>query len=115
MTPRPPTHDSSAADGRLVAATLAGDRRAYDALFDLSFRRVHAYVTRRVPGDEPAKELTAQILSDVFADLDCYDAEVPYAAWLLRYTRERTLKRITSGAPAAWSPGSRPEVTDSPS
>jgi DNA-directed RNA polymerase specialized sigma24 family protein len=75
-------------DTRLVALVIAGDRDAFDAVYTASFRSVHAFAARRVEGRAAAEALAARILRRVFAALDQYDGEVPFAAWLLDLAKQ---------------------------
>ena len=80
-------------DTRTVERGLAGDREAFEAVYDASLGCVHAFASRRCRGRLATEALTEAILVRVFQDLGHYRGEVPWAAWLLsvakRVVRER--------------------------
>jgi DNA-directed RNA polymerase specialized sigma24 family protein len=76
-------------DTRLVARAAAGDRDAFDTVYAAAFGCVYAFAVRRSDGERAAAEsLAERILRRVFADLDRYDGQVPFAAWLLALARD---------------------------
>jgi DNA-directed RNA polymerase specialized sigma24 family protein len=70
-------------DTRLVARAAGGDREAFEAIYAACFGSIWAFAVRRADGRATAEALAARILRRAFAELDRYDGEVPFAAWLL--------------------------------
>jgi DNA-directed RNA polymerase specialized sigma24 family protein len=96
-------------DTLLVQRAACGDREAFDAVYDASFPAVYAYAARKAVGKRGAELLCERILEEAFRELDRYEGDTPFAAWLLgvarrvarERSRERPPARIAPGAPLA--------------
>jgi len=75
-------------DTALARRALRGDREAFDRIFDASLPCVWRFAARQSRGRAAAERLTERVLARVFADLERYDGEVPFAAWLLSLCKE---------------------------
>jgi DNA-directed RNA polymerase specialized sigma24 family protein len=79
---------------------LAGDRAAFDGLFDRYADRVYRLAHRRSGDEREARELTRRMLERVFLDLPGYRGGVPLDAWVLA----RCKAALAAAAPSAARP-----------
>jgi hypothetical protein len=70
-------------DTDLTHRAAAGDREAFEQVFADCLPAIWAFAGRRTSGRAAAESLTSRILRRAFAELDDYDGQVPFAAWLL--------------------------------
>ncbi len=75
-------------DTGTVERAMRGDREAFEAVYDASFPCVHAVASRRCGGRPATEALVETILVRVFQDLDRYQGDVPWAAWLLGVAKQ---------------------------
>jgi RNA polymerase sigma-70 factor (ECF subfamily) len=92
-----PSESSVTETGDLALArrVAAGERSAFDALFDRYADRVHALACRRASGLESARDLTECMLARVFSDIGQYRGDVALDGWVLvrcRRALESTLE-----------------------
>ena len=94
-------------DTELTRRAAAGDRDAFERLFAQCLPSVWAFASRRAAGRAAAEALTGRILRRAFAELDHYDGQVPFAAWLLTLAR----RVASSQAPRPTRPTAPPPRT----
>jgi DNA-directed RNA polymerase specialized sigma24 family protein len=82
------------------AAALRGDAAAFDALYELYFTRVYAFVQRHTSERATAERLTEEALLRVFRDLGSAGEE-PLPARVFR-----TVRRVVRGEVQRQGPGS---------
>jgi len=75
-------------DTDLARRALRGDLEAFARIFDASLPCVWSYATRHARRRAAAEHLAERILCRVFLELDRYNGEVPFAAWLLALCKE---------------------------
>jgi RNA polymerase sigma-70 factor (ECF subfamily) len=95
-------------DTVLVQRAARGDREAFSAVYEESFRCVYAFALRHLRKRRPAEALTERVLVRVFTELGGYQGEVPFAAWLLAIAKQVMAPRRrtrTARAPLAHTPG----------
>ena len=80
-------------DTKLAQRALRGDSEAFARIYEASFPCVWSFAARRLGSPAAAEALTDRILSRVFRELDRYDGEVPFAAWLLAVCKETAHRR----------------------
>ena len=68
----------------------AGDRAAFDELYQRYFKRVYSFLDKRLRNRWDTEETTQEVFINVFASLDGYRGDAPFAAWIFGLTR-RTL------------------------
>jgi DNA-directed RNA polymerase specialized sigma24 family protein len=73
------THSEDLALAKRVAA---GDRVAFDTLFDRYVDRVHSFALRRAEGLGSAPELTERILERAFGEIAEYQEDVSLDGWV---------------------------------
>lgn len=81
-------------DERLVSRVRDGDRGAFDLLYDRYFPRVHGFVGRRISNRADVEETVQEIFINVFASLDGYRGEAPFAAWVFGVARRTIAARF---------------------
>jgi RNA polymerase sigma-70 factor (ECF subfamily) len=62
---------------------LAGDRAAFDGLFDRYADRVYRLARRRASDEQEARRLTQQMLDRAFRNLSAYRGGMPLDVWVL--------------------------------
>lgn len=77
-------------DESLVDRVRAGDRAAFDELYQRYFKRVYAFVDKRLRNRWDTEETTQEVFINVFSSLDGFRGDAPFAAWIFGLTR-RTL------------------------
>ena len=77
-------------DERLVQRVRAGDRAAFDELYDRYFKRVYGFLDRRLRNRADTEETTQEVFINVFSSIDGFRGDAPFAAWIFGLTR-RTL------------------------
>lgn len=82
------------ADEDLVTAILAGDERAFEALYERYFRRIYRFVDRRVDNRADAEEVTQEVFVNLFMSLPGFRREAPFAAWVFGVTRRTIAARF---------------------
>ena len=103
------------ADERLLVEAAQSDPAKFDALYELHFERVYAFVASRVRDRGTAEDLTADVFHKALANLPRYEWRgVPFTAWLLRIAANAVIdqaKRVAREFPA---PDDPPEPTAGP-
>ena len=95
-------------DEALVERVRDRDGAAFDTLFGRYFARIYRYVKRRLGKTSDVEETVQEVLEDLFASLDGFRGEAPFAAWVLGLTRRVLAKREGREREAAPPPPSDP-------
>ncbi|MEE8164828.1 MAG: RNA polymerase sigma factor [Myxococcota bacterium] len=77
-------------DELVVDRVRDGDRSAFDDLYRRYFKRIYAFLDRRLRNRADTEETTQEVFINVFSSLDSFRGEAPFAAWIFGLTR-RTL------------------------
>lgn len=85
----PPTSDEA-----LVDRLRAGDRRAFDELYDRYYRRIYAFVDRRLHSRADTEETVQEVFASVFVSIERYRGDAPFAAWIFGVTRRTIASRF---------------------
>jgi RNA polymerase sigma-70 factor (ECF subfamily) len=100
-------------DERLLVEAAKSDPEKFDALYEMQFERVYAFVSNRVRDRATAEDLTSEVFHKALANLAAYEWRgVPFAAWLLRIAANAVIdqgKRAARELPVADDP---PEPTN---
>ena len=108
--PAPPP-PPPAADERLLVEAAQSDPAKFDALYELHFNRVYAFVVHRVRDRATAEDLTSGVFHKALSNLQHYEWRgVPFAAWLFRIATNAIadqFKRTAREAPAVDDPPAR--------
>jgi RNA polymerase sigma-70 factor, ECF subfamily len=79
-----PRVEAADSDEVLVARAIAGERRAFDELYDRHVDTVWRWLTRLLGPDAEREDLTQQIFSDVFDTLPRFRGEARFTTFLYR-------------------------------
>lgn len=81
-------------DERLVERACAGERGAFDALYERYFARVYGFVARRIGNRADVEETVQEVFLGVFTGLASFRAEGAFAAWILGIARRTIAGRF---------------------
>lgn len=102
---------AQAADEGVLVEAAKSDPAKFDALYEMHFERVYAFVASRVRDRATAEDLTSEVFHKALANLARYEWRgVPFAAWLLRIAANAVIdhgKRAAREVPAVDDP---PEI-----
>ena len=72
-------------DERLLVEAAQSDPARFDALYELHFERVYAFVASRMRDRTTAEDVTSEVFHKALASLPNYEWRgVPFASWLFR-------------------------------
>jgi RNA polymerase sigma-70 factor (ECF subfamily) len=91
MEPDAPKPSADPSDGTLVARTLAGDRRAYDALIGRYQRQAMAVSYRLLGNTNDAMEVTQDAFLKSFTSLATLQKPEAFGGWLMRIVSNLSL------------------------
>ncbi len=77
-------------DEMLVDRIRSGDRAAFDEIYGRYFKRVFAFLDKRLRNRADTEETTQEVFINIFSSLDSFRGEAPFAAWVFGLSR-RTL------------------------
>jgi RNA polymerase sigma-70 factor, ECF subfamily len=73
------------ADERLLIEAAQHDPARFADLYEMSFERVYAYVSRRVQQRAEAEDVTSEVFQQALANLKRFEWRgIPFTAWLYR-------------------------------
>lgn len=81
---------STDSDAVLVDRIRSNDRDAFNELYDRYFKRIYAFLDKRLRNRADTEEATQEVFINVFSSIDTFRGEAPFAAWIFGLTR-RTL------------------------
>jgi RNA polymerase sigma-70 factor (ECF subfamily) len=101
-------------EGKLVEAAQR-DPKEFDALYELHFERVYAFVTSRVRNRTTAEDVTSDVFHKALANLRSYEWRgVPFLAWLLRIAANAIVDQAKRAAREFPAPDDPPEMPANP-
>ena len=77
-------------DEVLVDRIRTGDRAAFDEIYQRYFKRVYAFLDKRLRNRADTEETTQEVFINIFSSIDGFRGDAPFAAWIFGLTR-RTL------------------------
>jgi RNA polymerase sigma-70 factor (ECF subfamily) len=86
--------DAQVADEELVESVLAGDEKAFEALYERYFPRIYSFVDRRLRNRADTEEVAQEVFFSVFSSLPRFRHEAPFAAWVFGLTRRTIAARF---------------------
>ena len=102
-------------DERVLVEAAQSDPAKFDALYELHFERVYAFVASRVRDRATAEDVTSEVFHKALANLPRYEWRgVPFAAWLLRIAANAVIDQSKRAARAYHSPDDPPEPASAP-
>jgi RNA polymerase sigma factor (sigma-70 family) len=81
-------------DAELIEKVEAGDKAAFEVLYERYFPRVYRFVDRRMRNRADTEETVQDVFINVFSSLGSYRGEAPFAAWVLGVTRRTIASRF---------------------
>lgn len=109
-----PLRTAPATDGEpdelLVARVRAGERQAFDILYDRYLKRVYSFVQRRMGNPADSEELVQEVFLSAFSSLDSFRGESSFASWVLGIARRTVANRYKRKRARSVSLGSDPDV-----
>lgn len=79
-------------DERMLVQAAKTDPAKFDALYEMQFELVYAFIASRVRSRATAEDLTSEVFHKALAHLPEYEWRgVPFAAWLLRIARNAVI------------------------
>jgi RNA polymerase sigma-70 factor (ECF subfamily) len=79
---------------RLLVEAAQRDPRRFAELYELHFRRVYAYVMKRVRSREEAEDITSDVFHRALAKIKTFEWRgVPFSAWLIRIAANAMVDR----------------------
>jgi RNA polymerase sigma-70 factor, ECF subfamily len=82
------------AEERLLVEAAQSDPARFDALYELHFERVYAFIAGRVHDRATAEDLTSEVFYKALANLKNFEWRgVPFVAWLLRIAGNAVIDR----------------------
>ncbi|HXY25247.1 MAG TPA: sigma-70 family RNA polymerase sigma factor [Candidatus Acidoferrum sp.] len=103
---------SNPAEERLLVEAAQNDPGKFEALYELHFERVYAYVAARVHDRATAEDVTSEVFHKALANLPSYEWRgAPFAAWLYRIAANAIIDQAKRAAREVSSVADPPEPT----
>ena len=90
----PANSQARESDEILVDRVRAGDRSAFNEIYQRYFKRVYAFLDRRLRNRADTEETTQEVFINIFSSLDSYRGDAPLAAWIFGLTRRTLASRF---------------------
>ena len=81
-------------DAELIARILAGEREAFDQIYERYLPRVFSFVHKRLGNRADTEETVQEVFFHVFSCLGSYRHEAHFAAWVLGIARRTVANRF---------------------
>jgi hypothetical protein len=95
--------DTTRSDSEVVAAYLAGDRRAFDMLVDRYQRRLLNFVYRTIGDRERGEDLVQEVFIRVHRHLHRFDQSKKFSTWIYTIASNLARPSAQSGRPPSCS------------
>ncbi len=92
--PHPTGDDVRVPDEILVEQLKNGDSRAFEELYERYFKRIYAFVDRRLNNRSDTEETVQEVFINVFSSIEGYRREAPFAAWIFGVSRRTIASRF---------------------
>lgn len=110
-----PTEAGRGAEECFLVEAAQSDPAKFDALYEMHFERVYAFVAGRVRDRATAEDVTSEVFHKALANLPSYEWRgVPFAAWLLRIAANAVIDHAKRAAREFPSPDDPPEPAADP-
>jgi RNA polymerase sigma-70 factor (ECF subfamily) len=108
---RVPGRVAQGADERALVEAAQRDPAEFEALYELHFERIYAFVASRVRDRATAEDVTSEVFHKALANLPSYEWRgVPFAAWLLRIATNGIVDCAKRAAREFPAPNDPPEL-----
>jgi len=104
----PPRTDPWTSDAEIVERILAGDRRAFELLYETYFPRVYRFALKRLRDTAEAEDVAQEVFMTVHHALSSYRGNSTLLVWIFGVTRNTVNRRFRKVRP-------RMESLDAPS
>jgi RNA polymerase sigma-70 factor, ECF subfamily len=102
-------------DERGLVEAAQSDPAKFDALYELHFERIYAFVASRVRNRTTAEDVTSEVFHKALASLPSYEWRgVPFKAWLLRIAANAIIDHAKRAAREFPAPDDPPEPAAAP-
>jgi len=81
-------------DDELIVQLKAGDRGAFDVLYERYLARVYHFVDSRLRNRADTEETVQEVFINIFSSIDSYRGEAPFPAWVFGLTRRTIARRF---------------------
>ena len=99
----------------MLVEAAQSDPAKFDALYELHFERVYAFVASRMRDRATAEDVTSEVFHKALANLASYEWRgVPFAAWLLRIAANAIIDHAKRAAREFPAPDDPPEPPNDP-
>jgi RNA polymerase sigma-70 factor (ECF subfamily) len=85
---------ASTTEQELLDRVRAGEREAFEALYELYFARIYRYVDKRLSNRADTEETVQEVFFNVFSSIDSFRGEAPFAAWVFGLARRTIASRF---------------------
>jgi RNA polymerase sigma-70 factor (ECF subfamily) len=86
-------------DEELVQRILAGDRAAFELLYDTYFQRVYRFALKRLGDPGEAEDVTQEVFFTVFRVLGSFQGNSSLLVWIFGITRNTVNRRFRRARP----------------
>jgi RNA polymerase sigma-70 factor (ECF subfamily) len=108
---RVPGETGQGPDERSLVEAAQSDPEKFDALYELHFVRVYAFVASRVRDRVTAEDVTSEVFHKALANLKSYEWRgVPFVAWLFRIAANAIIDHAKRAAREFPAPDDPPEI-----
>ncbi len=90
-------------DVELIEKVSRGDRASFTVLYERYFRRVYGFAGRRMNNRADIEETVQEVFTNIFASLESFRSNAPFAAWVFGVTRRTVANRFKKKRPATVS------------
>jgi len=87
-------HAAAPTDFELIARISGGDQASFSTLYERYFQRVYRFVDRRINNRADVEETVQEAFTNIFASLESFRADAPFAAWVFGVTRVTIANRF---------------------
>jgi len=92
--------DERVADEQLIERACAGERAAFEVLYERYFPRVYAFVARRLANRADVEETVQEVFAGAFTGLRSFRGDGVFAAWVFGIARRTVAGRCKKKRPA---------------
>jgi RNA polymerase sigma-70 factor (ECF subfamily) len=108
---RVPGEAGQGAEERMLVEAAQSNPAKFDALYELHFERVYAFVASRLRDRTTAEDVTSDVFHKALANLSSYEWRgVPFVAWLLRIAANAIVDHAKRSAREFPAPDDPPEI-----
>ena len=69
-------------EDQLIDRIIGGDEAAFELLYERYFKRIYAFLDKRLRNRADTEETTQEVFINIFASIDSFRGDAPFAAWI---------------------------------